>query len=172
MKTRHKTTFVLFLIIRRHFIEELAAQKLIRLVFNGHVLQPDKKTLEECGLFDQCVVHCLIHNKKPDTRDPDTPHINRDNTMNQQNSIVNNAGRVPSSRAEVSENFLNRQENSRWYLYIGMALITITLIFCWFCRINYSYLFTFYSTVGLVLMSVLFFAMIPLILLIERDVTN
>lgn len=55
----------LFLFVyRRHFTDELAAQKLVRLVFNGHVLQPDSKTLAACGLFDNCVVHCLIHNKK------------------------------------------------------------------------------------------------------------
>lgn len=52
---------------RRNFSVELAAQKLVRLVFNGHVLQPDTKTLTACGLFDNCVVHCLIHNPRPGT---------------------------------------------------------------------------------------------------------
>lgn len=50
---------------RRNFNEELNAQKLVRLVFNGHVLQPDTKTITACGLFDNCVVHCLIHNPRP-----------------------------------------------------------------------------------------------------------
>lgn len=167
-------TFIFkFFVSRRNFTVELASQKLVRLVFNGHVLQHDK-TLEECGLFDNCVVHCLIHNKKASDSDSRNSQINDSNTSTQQNQRTGARldQNVPGSRRETTESFLNRPENGRWYLYIGMILITITLVFCWFCRINYSYLFSFYSTVGLVLMSVLFFAMIPLILLIERDVVN
>lgn len=144
-------------------------------MFNGHVLQHDK-TLEECGLFDNCVVHCLIHNKKVNDSNRRNSHETSDgnsttSTPNQRTGPQLDQN-VPGSRRETTESFLNRPENGRWYLYIGMFLITLTLVFCWFCRINYSYLFSFYSTVGLVLMSVLFFAMIPLILLIERDVVN
>lgn len=50
---------------RRNFTDELSGQKVVRLVFNGHVLQPDTKTLKACGLFDNCVVHCLVHNPRP-----------------------------------------------------------------------------------------------------------
>lgn len=53
------------------------AQKLVRLVFNGHVLQPDAKTIAACGLFDNCVVHCLIHNPRP-------------NVVNEPNQLSNN----------------------------------------------------------------------------------
>lgn len=142
-------------------------------MFNGHVLQHDK-TLEECGLFDNCVVHCLIHNKKPsdNVRNAQTNESDTSSSNSNQRRGARLDQNVPGSRSETTESFLNRPENGRWYLYIGMILITITLIFCWYCRINFSYLFSFYSTVGLVLMSVLFFAMIPLILLIERDVVN
>lgn len=49
---------------QKNFTVELEADKLVRLVFNGHVLQPDSKTLKKCGLFDNCVVHCLIHVKE------------------------------------------------------------------------------------------------------------
>lgn len=67
---------------RRNFHDELNAQKSVRLVFNGHVLQPDAKTVAGCGLFDNCVVHCLIHNPRPavvpesnpSTNNPTTPH--------------------------------------------------------------------------------------------------
>lgn len=61
------STFFFMLNFRRNFSVELSAQKLVRLVFNGHVLQPDSKTLNACGLFDNCVVHCLIHNPRPGT---------------------------------------------------------------------------------------------------------
>lgn len=62
VKTQYQSNHRFF---RRNFTVELAAEKLVRLVFNGHVLQPDSKTLRACGLFDNCVVHCLVHNKKP-----------------------------------------------------------------------------------------------------------
>lgn len=39
---------------------ELDSQKLVRLVFKGSILQPDSLTLERCGLFHNCVVHCLV----------------------------------------------------------------------------------------------------------------
>lgn len=47
---------------KQNFETELAANKLVRLVFNGKVLQPDGASLKSCGLFDNCVVHCLVHN--------------------------------------------------------------------------------------------------------------
>lgn len=53
-----------FYVPRRHFESEMSANKLVRLIFNGKVLQQDSDTLQNCGMFDNCVVHCLIHNKR------------------------------------------------------------------------------------------------------------
>ncbi|KAL0271121.1 UNVERIFIED_CONTAM: hypothetical protein PYX00_008323 [Menopon gallinae] len=50
---------------RRHFSLELAGRKLVRLIFKGQVLQEDTKTLQNCGFFDNCVVHCLVHSRTP-----------------------------------------------------------------------------------------------------------
>ncbi|ENN81228.1 hypothetical protein YQE_02367, partial [Dendroctonus ponderosae] len=50
---------------RRHFEEEMHSNKEIKLIFNGHVLKQDRHTLKCCGLFDNCVVHCLVHQKRP-----------------------------------------------------------------------------------------------------------
>lgn len=172
---------------RRNFTTDLAAQKIVRLVFNGHVLQPDNKTLAECGLFDNCVVHCLIHNQKTNSN-----HNQGSSSSNISGSSYGATG-LPASTSGSSNNnrgnpsggsglgldgsipsdsFLNRPEHGRWYLYISLVFISLTLLFCWFCRLQYAYLFSFYSTVGLVLMSILFVAMIPLIILIERDVVG
>jgi len=46
---------------RRNFSEEMNSNKNVRLIFNGQVLRDDTSTLRSCGLFDKCVVHCLIH---------------------------------------------------------------------------------------------------------------
>ena len=46
---------------RRNFSEEISSNKNVRLIFNGQVLRDESSTLRSCGLFDKCVVHCLIH---------------------------------------------------------------------------------------------------------------
>lgn len=93
---------IFFCFHRRHFTEELAAQKLVRLVFNGHVLQPDSKTLAACGLFDNCVVHCLIHNKK--------------NTSTAQQSV------------DPSNNLQNETGTVLSYIYLSFRMIKSTII--------------------------------------------
>jgi len=45
---------------RRHFASELANNKIVRLIFNGQLLRSDEQTLQQFGLFDNCVVHCQI----------------------------------------------------------------------------------------------------------------
>lgn len=52
---------------KQNFATELAANKLVRLVFNGKVLQPDGASLRSCALFENCVVHCLVHNMPPNS---------------------------------------------------------------------------------------------------------
>ncbi|KAF0300106.1 Transmembrane and ubiquitin-like domain-containing protein 1 [Amphibalanus amphitrite] len=44
---------------RRHFPTETAANRIVRLIFNGRVL-PDQETLSQCGLYHNCVVHCHV----------------------------------------------------------------------------------------------------------------
>lgn len=51
-------------IFRRNFAVEIESSKVIRLIFNGQVLQSDDRTLQNYGLFDNCVVHCLVHNQR------------------------------------------------------------------------------------------------------------
>lgn len=46
---------------RRHFSTELSANKVVKLIFNGRLLLKDAETLQNCGLYNNCVVHCLIH---------------------------------------------------------------------------------------------------------------
>ncbi|KAK9503539.1 hypothetical protein O3M35_010075 [Rhynocoris fuscipes] len=53
---------------KRHFSVELSRQKRVRLIFNGQVLQSDDQTLQGYGLYDNCVVHCLIHTQPNNLR--------------------------------------------------------------------------------------------------------
>lgn len=152
---------------KRNFTVELAAQKLVRLVFNGHVLQPDSKTLRACGLFDNCVVHCLVHKKpSPAANTPENSNnqgANRNQQRGGQNETIRNIG---------GSTFLDGNTNGPFFLYFGVAMLTLAIIFCWYCRIQYSSLFSLYSTIGLVLVTALFLIIFPLVILIERDVSS
>lgn len=107
------------LFFRRNFTVELASQKIVRLVFNGHVLQPDSKTLQACGLFDNCVVHCLVHNSKQPTTTGNE----------QQNNSGQGQEQIPQTPREEERN-----PHGSLLIYLGMILISLTLLFCWWCR--------------------------------------
>lgn len=167
---------------KRNFTVELAAQKYVRLVFNGHVLQPESKTLEACGLFDNCVVHCLVHNQKPQSQaqggGSDGAQQNRHEDIDGGSNIDLNHDRDRISR------------NEPLLIYLGMCLISLVLLCAWYCRYDiidhlkiyiaiqfffsfsrfrYNYLFSWYSTVGLILMTALFLFMIPINVFLERE---
>ncbi|XP_063907175.1 transmembrane and ubiquitin-like domain-containing protein 1 isoform X3 [Zophobas morio] len=131
---------------KRHFQPELSSNKLVRLIFNGQVLQQDSKTLEGCGLFDNCVVHCLIHQRRstpgeensPDSRNEQQSQSNHNRNTNQNNNNNNNQGRDWDFG-----NFL-------------FAIISFTLLSAWYFRYVYAHLYTVTATVGLILMTGVF----------------
>lgn len=57
-------TFLLIIYFRRHFESEISENKLIKLIFNGQMLQRDDDSLQSYGFFNNCVVHCLIHQQR------------------------------------------------------------------------------------------------------------
>lgn len=69
----------MFLLVtyRRHFSSELSANKTVRLIFNGRVLDNDTSTIRESGIFNQCVVHCLIVSRPVQQRQ--NPEVNEGN---------------------------------------------------------------------------------------------
>ena len=50
---------------RRHFADALNDNKVVRLIFNGQMLRGDRESLHHYGLFDNCVVHCLVMDAYP-----------------------------------------------------------------------------------------------------------
>lgn len=61
---------------RDHFAEELAANKRVRLIFNGQLLQ-NSITLQHCGISDGCVIHVHISQSDPQ-QSPTTADSNVD----------------------------------------------------------------------------------------------
>lgn len=113
---------------RRNFSVELNSNKIVRLIFNGRVLQPDDKSLQNCGLFDNCVVHCLIHNKRPSVVDGGGGGAtqNADDFMRGNNN--NNRQRVP----HMNNN--NNQGRESDLGNILFALISFILVSAWYFR--------------------------------------
>lgn len=84
---------------RRNFAKELHANKLVRLVFNGKVLQPDGASLRSCALFENCVVHCLVHNMPPGggQRTQQQPQ----QMMSSSSGLTNRQAVIPYTRNEL-----------------------------------------------------------------------
>ncbi|KAJ6639085.1 Transmembrane and ubiquitin-like domain-containing protein 2 [Pseudolycoriella hygida] len=114
---------------KRNFTDELSCQKVVRLVFNGHVLQPDTKTLKACGLFDNCVVHCLVHNPRPYSNLTASQGNNlNEQENNLQDGIITESGNASAESINAGQRLL----------FVGMFLICLTLVFCWYFRYKIS----------------------------------
>ncbi|XP_069675233.1 transmembrane and ubiquitin-like domain-containing protein 1 [Periplaneta americana] len=120
---------------RRHFGLELAADKLVRLIFNGQVLQSDSETLQGYGLFDNCVVHCLVHQQ-------------RSGSSNQAGASDNQSAR---DSASSSSNAADAAPHRDWDLgNVLFASLSLLLGLAWYCRYQYAQLFNATTTVALV----------------------
>lgn len=128
---------------RRNFKAELES-KLIKLIFNGKLLEDDSKSIQQCGIFSEATVHCLIVQKK---------NISINASSTNQN-IANGSNRTGAS--DTNNSLINN------FNIAGIFLVTLTLIFCWYCRVQYASYFSWYSTIGLILMTSLFIILIPL----------
>uniref|UniRef100_A0A182PNL4 Ubiquitin-like domain-containing protein n=1 Tax=Anopheles epiroticus TaxID=199890 RepID=A0A182PNL4_9DIPT len=170
---------------RRNFTLELAAHKLVRLVFNGHVLQPDSKTLAACGLFDNCVVHCLIHNQKSalngTTTDRPTEgmigeHHNHEqgpsSGMNNGDSGTDADGIADGRRGTDMSNNRSGTRYGTYFIYIGTLAVTAVILYGWYCRFHYGHLFNLNSTIGLIVTTTTFLIMMPTIILADSNTPN
>lgn len=98
----------------------------MRLIFNGQVLQQDTRTLQNYGLFDNCVVHCLVH--QPRTPPP-SPNLNRPRNERQNQS-------EPAQHWDLGN--------------ILFASLSLLLGLAWYGRYQYAQLYTATTTVALV----------------------
>lgn len=124
---------------------ELEAHKSVRLVFNGRVLQPDTQTLEQCGLFNDCVVHCWVHQPRP-TAAPSSQTL--DNS-----SIYFNSqpfSDLPTGTGLSSVH--NEWDLSR----LLVSILTIVLGLAWYSRYHYAQLFTATTTLALYALTAIF----------------
>lgn len=129
---------------RRHFASEISENKRIRLIFNGHVLGSDHLTLNDVGLFDNCVVHCLISAGAPAPAGGPSG-ANRGTATN---------GAPPS--AESAHTFTEMEDldlSHMAYPFLGSILLVI-----WYCQWVYSHFFSFTSSLSLLSLTCLYMA--------------
>ncbi|XP_012540502.1 transmembrane and ubiquitin-like domain-containing protein 1 [Monomorium pharaonis] len=131
---------------RRHFQMELEARKAVRLVFNGRVLQPDTQTLEQCGLFNDCVVHCWVHQPRPTTGVTSS-------TLDNSSSIYFNSQPFPDLPTGTGISSIHNE----WDLSrILVSLLTLILGLAWYSRYHYAQLFTATTTIALYALTAIF----------------
>ncbi|XP_072760769.1 transmembrane and ubiquitin-like domain-containing protein 1 [Anoplolepis gracilipes] len=133
---------------RRHFQMELEAHKSVRLVFNGRVLQPDTQTLEQCGLFNDCVVHCWVHQPRPAT------------VPSSQTSALDNSSSIYFNSQPFSDlptgTGLSSVHNEWDLSRLLVSILTIALGLAWYSRYHYAQLFTATTTLALYALTAIF----------------
>lgn len=127
---------------------ELEAHKSVRLVFNGRVLQPDTQTLEQCGLFNDCVVHCWVHQPRPAT----VPS-SQTSTLDNSSSIYFNS----QSFSDLPTGTGLSSVHNEWDLSrLLVSILTIVLGLAWYSRYHYAQLFTATTTLALYALTAIF----------------
>ncbi|EZA51422.1 hypothetical protein DMN91_007036 [Ooceraea biroi] len=133
---------------RRHFQMELEAHKSVRLVFNGHVLQPDTRTLEQCGLFNDCVVHCWVHQPRPASSSRNT----LDDSLDNSSPIYFNSQPFSDLPTGPGIGPVHEWDLSR----LLVSILTIILGLAWYSRYHYAQLFTATTTLALYALTAIF----------------
>ncbi|XP_046982701.1 transmembrane and ubiquitin-like domain-containing protein 1 isoform X1 [Schistocerca americana] len=130
---------------RRHFASELSADKLVRLIFNGQVLGSDSETLRQLGLFDNCVVHCLVHTPRPGSTG-----VGSSSQLHSQQSSLRGSLTLGGGDAGVG-GAAGTEGGREWDLgNVLFASLSLALGVAWYCRLQYAQLFSVTTTVALV----------------------
>ncbi|KAL6259439.1 hypothetical protein P5V15_009360 [Pogonomyrmex californicus] len=133
---------------RRHFQIELEAHKVVCLVFNGRILQPDTKTLEQCGLFNDCVVHCWVHQPRPAA----VPS-SQTSTLDNSSSIYFNS--QPFSDLPTGTGMSS--VHNEWDLNrLLVSILMVILGLAWYSRYYYAQVFTATTTLALYALTAIF----------------
>ncbi len=121
---------------RRHFADDLASNKVVRLIFNGQMLRSDRDTLGDCGLFDNCVVHCLVSSGQQQQQPQ------QQQQQQQQDHVY-----YPVDADDGLD-----------LSHICYPLLGSVLLMVWWCQIVYSHYFSMASSLSLFCLTILFAA--------------
>ncbi|XP_043250876.1 transmembrane and ubiquitin-like domain-containing protein 1 isoform X2 [Colletes gigas] len=139
---------------RRHFQTELDEQKLVRLIFKGRILQTDNQTLEQCGLYNNCVVHCLIHQPKPSSIPPRTSTLDNSSAMY---IIPVSISDIPAALEDVLDAREISSVHNEWDLSrLLVCILTLIIGVAWYTLYYRVQLFTAISTLALYTLTTIF----------------
>jgi len=128
---------------RRNFSEEINSNKNVRLIFNGQVLRDEASTLRSCGLFDKCVVHCLIHAATPSQGQGNTGGAHGHSHAQGQHAHGHTHNHAQHRDLDVSAYFIP---------ILGLALAML-----WYFAVAYNMYFNLMSTTALIGLTSLYF---------------
>lgn len=127
---------------RTHFKNELNANKVVKLIYNGQVLSEESSILSQVGLDNNSVIHCLIHQPRSTNTTTTSPPASTLPGPTQQQSTEDAFPRQ-SGQQTAAESSID----------IGGLLVPlfgVILGLVWYCRIAYASYFTAAATTGLV----------------------
>lgn len=110
------------IVVRSNFSEELEANKLVRLIYNGQVLSDDR-TLQSYNITDNTVVHALVSDNTSSTSAPAS--VSHD-------VVIFNAGSlmVPLFTIILAAMWYLRLEYGQFFNFMStVSLICITVVF-------------------------------------------
>lgn len=132
---------------RRNFTEEISENKSVRFIFNGQMLREESNTLRSYGMFDKCVVHCLIQQQAPSAR-----------TSTGSSGEAQGAGVGAPNDQQHNQNQDHPQEDDHDFdvSELFIPVLGFGLIILWYFAFTYSTYFNSMSTSALLGLTSLF----------------
>lgn len=136
---------------RRNFTEEIGNNKNVRLIFNGQVLRDEGSSLRSCGLFDKCVVHCLVSNL-PSSGGAGSPQQTSGRSGVANHHHHHNQGAAHGHHHQVHHHGQPLDVSAFFIPLLGLALAMV-----WYLALAYNSYFNFMSTTALLGLTSLYF---------------
>jgi len=115
----------------------------IKLIFNGKIIHRDTQQLSEAGIYDNCVVHCLVQRDQPTSADGGGGAA---------------GGTAATSDGDIFQSELDLQA-------FCFPLLGTILFGCWWFLLFYSQHFTMLAAMSLVSLTVLYLASVANLML-------
>lgn len=137
----------------RHFAEEYSNDRSVRLIFNGKILSDDNRTISSCGIFHNCVVHCLVVQGRREERPRGTPA--GEPSSGSRAAVFAEAAQHAQFTRLQQQNAADRNGRQRqrreWNLGTLLSRCTNFLLICaWYLRYSVPHIWTMTATLCLV----------------------
>lgn len=136
---------------RRNFTEEIGNNKNVRLIFNGQVLRDEGSSLRSCGLFDKCVVHCLVSNL------PSSSGAGSQQQAPARSGVADHHHHHHQGAAHGHHHQVHHHGQALDVSAFFIPLLGLALAMVWYLALAYNSYFNFMSTTALLGLTSLYF---------------